>query len=143
MKIVDVNLLIYAINSSSPHHDATREWLEHSLNAAEPVGLAWVVILAFLRLTTNPRVMPKPIPVDQATEIINSWLNLPTVRFVQPGPDHWRILRELLGDLGTGANLTTDAHLAALAIEHGARLYSTDNDFSRFKSLRWEDPTQG
>ena len=143
MKIVDVNLLIYATNSSSPHHDAAREWLEHTLNAAEPLGLAWVVILAFLRLTTNPRVMPRPISVDQATAIVDSWLKLPTVRLVQPGPGHWQILRELFGDLGTGANLTTDAHLAALAIEYGARLYSTDHDFGRFKSLRWENPTAG
>ena len=143
MKIVDVNLLIYAINSNSPHHQAAREWLEHSLNATEPVGLAWIVILAFLRLTTNPRVMPRPISVDPAIAIVDSWLGLPTVRLVQPGPDHWRILRELLCDLGTGANLTTDAHLAALAIEHGARLYSTDNDFGRFKRFRWEDPTRG
>lgn len=143
MKIIDVNLLIYAINSNSPHHAAAREWLEHSLNANEPVGLAWVVILAFLRLTTNPRVMPRSISVDQAIAIVDSWLELPTVRLVQPGTDHWGILQELLCDLGTGANLTTDAHLAALTIEHGACLCSTDNDFGRFKSLRWEDPTQG
>ena len=142
MKVVDVNLLIYAINSSSPHHEAAREWLGHTLNANEPIGLAWVVILAFLRLTTSPRVMPRPISVDQAIGIVDSWLALPTVRLAQPGPDHWQVLRELFNDLGTGGNLTTDAHLAALAIEHGARLYSTDNDFSRFKSLRWEDPTR-
>ena len=141
MKIVDVNLLICAINSNSPHHEAAREWLEHSFNATEPVGLAWVVILAFLRLITSPRVMPRPNSVDQAIAIVGSWLDLPTVRLVQPGPDHWRILRELFSDLGTGANLVADAHLAALAVEHGARLYSTDNDFGRFKSLRWKNPT--
>ena len=143
MKLVDVNLLIYAINASSPHHQAAKKWLEAGLESSDPVGLAWVVVLAFLRLTTNPRVMPSPMSVEKACEIVDTWLELPGVRLVQPGPDHWRILCELFGDLGTGANLTTDAHLAALAIEHGARLYSTDNDFSRFKGLRWENPTAG
>ena len=142
MKIVDVNVLIHAINSSSPHHSACHRWLEESLNSREPFGLAWIVVLAFLRLTTTSRVMPKPLAPEQALAVVDEWLQLPGVRLVNPGPGHWDILTELIVELGTAANLTTDAHLAALAIGHGARLYSTDNDFSRFRRLRWVDPTR-
>jgi uncharacterized protein len=140
VKIVDVNVLLYAVNEDAPSHAAARDWWEKTVVAQEPVGLAWIVILAFLRIVTNPRIMPRPLRADQAVSLVDEWLSLPGVCLVEPGERHWEIFRELLADLGTAANLTTDAHLAAIAIENGARLYSTDNDFARFRSLRWVNP---
>ena len=98
------------------------------------------MILGFLRLTTNPRVMPHPLPVDNATAIVDTWLAQPPARCLEPTERHGPLLRGLLRKTGSAGNLTTDAHLAALAIEHGATLMSTDNDFARFPGLRWRDP---
>jgi hypothetical protein len=140
MKVVDINLLIYAINKDTPHHPQAKKWLETSLSGDEPVGLAWVVILGFLRIITNPRIMPTPLSSNIAMKITEEWLCHPSVKIVVPRERHWDILKELLTPLGTAANLTSDAHLAALAIEYGARLFSTDNDFSRFAGLRWTNP---
>lgn len=140
MKLVDVNLLLYASNSDSPHYRAARIWLEAALSDEEPVGLAWVVILGFLRVSTNPRVFERPLTADQAMEVVAGWLSLPNVRRIAPGDEHWRILHSLLKESGTAGNLTTDAHLAALAIEHGCELHSTDTDFGRFRHLRWRNP---
>jgi toxin-antitoxin system PIN domain toxin len=140
MKIVDINLLIYAINRDTPHHRAAKEWLEKAMSGSEPVGFAWIVILGFLRIVTSARIMPNPLPPETALELMEEWLAHPNARIVLPTQRHWTILKELLLPLGTAANLTSDAHLAALAIEHGAYLYSTDNDFSRFSKLRWASP---
>lgn len=140
MKLPDVNLLLYAIDESSPRHAAARPWVEAQLGGTETVGLAWAVLLAFVRLTTKPQVMTQPFGVDEALDVIEGWLARPNVVVVHPTDRHARILRELLTPLGTGANLTTDAHLAALSIEHGAELCSSDADFSRFSGLRWQDP---
>lgn len=140
MKIVDLNLLIYAINRDSPHHARARAWLEATLSADEPVGLPWVVVLGFIRLSTSDRVLPRPLTTDQSISVVDSWLSQPVVVPVGPGDEHWRLLRQLLGDSGSAGNLTTDAHLAALAIEHGAELCSTDADFARFAGLRWQNP---
>jgi toxin-antitoxin system PIN domain toxin len=140
MKIVDINLLIYAINKDTPHHSKAKKWLEDCLSSDEPFGFAWIVILGFLRIVTNGKIMPTPLPPDIAVEIVDDWLRQPPVRTVVPSRQHWSIYKELIAPLGTAANLTSDAHLAALAIENGARLYSTDNDFSRFHSLRWTNP---
>ena len=140
MKVVDINLLIYAINTDTPHHPQAKEWLEASLSSDEPVGLAWIVILGFLRIITSGRIMPTPLSSEVAIEIIDEWLRQPSVQIIVPRERHWDILKELLTPLGTAANLTSDAHLAALAIEYGARLFSTDNDFSRFAGLRWTNP---
>ena len=140
MKIVDVNVLIYAVNTDAPAHATIKRWWESAVADTEPVGLAWVVVLAFLRIITNPRVMPRPLAVEDAVSLLDEWFSLPGVVAVEPGERHWGILKELLADLGAAANLTTDAHLAAIAIENGARLYSTDNDFSRFRGLRWTNP---
>ena len=142
MKIVDINLLIYAINKDTPHHSKSRKWLEHSLSSDEPFGFAWIVILGFLRIVTNGRIMPRPLAPDVAIETVDDWLQQPPSTTIVPSQQHWSIFKEILMPLGTAANLTSDAHLAALAIEHGARLYSTDNDFSRFKSLRWTNPIE-
>lgn len=140
MKLVDPNVLLYAVNENAPHHRRARAWWEAVLSGDEPVGLAWVVVLGFLRLATNPYVFPRPLRSEVAVARVDAWLASGSVRVVREKDEHWEILRSLLGDTGTAANLTTDAHLAALAISHGAVLVSYDNDFSRFKSLRWESP---
>ena len=140
MKIVDINLLIYAINKDTPHHSTAKKWIEDSLSSDEPFGFAWIVILGFLRIITNGRIMPTPLAPDVAIETVDDWLRQPPSLTVVPSRQHWSIFKEILRPLGTAANLTSDAHLAALAIGHGGRLYSTDNDFSRFQSLRWTNP---
>lgn len=140
MRVIDANVLLHAYNPSAPLHDQARRWLEEALSGDEPVGLAWVVILAFLRIATNPRAVTLPLPVDRACETVDQLLSYPPVRVVEPGPEHWRHARRLLCEVGSAGNLTTDTHLAALAIEHGATLVSYDHDFARFEHLRWERP---
>lgn len=140
MKVVDLNVLLYAINRDSPHHEQVKNWLEAILTHEEPVGLPWAVLLGFLRLTTSPRIFPQPLGAEQALSVVDGWLARPGVVAIAPGDEHWRILRDLLSQSGTAGNLTTDAHLAALAIERGAELWSTDADFARFRWLRWRNP---
>jgi toxin-antitoxin system PIN domain toxin len=140
MKIIDLNLLIYAINEDAPCHKKAKNWLEHALFDDEPVGIPWVAILGFLRITTNGRIMPSPLSPDVALEIVSDWLQQPFVRILSPSERHWDIFRQVVEPLGTAGNLTTDAHLAALALEYGGTLYSTDNDFSRFQFLNWVNP---
>jgi len=137
----DVNLLIHAYNAESPVHGAARAWWEGALSRpAPPVGLAWAVVLGYIRLTTHPRVMARPLPVTTACAHVESWLAQPHVTLVHPGERHATVLFHLLRTLGTAGNLTTDAHLAALAMEHQADLRTTDADFARFPGLRWENP---
>jgi len=140
VKIVDVNVLLHAYSPSAPLHAAARSWLESALSGDESVGLPWVVILAFLRIATNPRAVTLPVSVERACETVDQLLGYPPVRIVQPGPEHWLQVRRLLLEVGSAGNLTTDTHLAALAIEHGATLVSYDNDFARFDRLRWQRP---
>jgi hypothetical protein len=141
MKIIDLNVLLYAVNENAVHHARVRRWWEHAINDDdEPLGLAWLVLLGFLRLATNPSVFPHPLDVDTAIGKIDVWLSLDNVRVVREREGHWATLRLLLAEAGAAGNLTTDAHLAALAISHGAVLVSCDNDFSRFKGLRLENP---
>jgi len=140
VKLPDVNLLLYAVDTSSPRHRAARRWLEQHLSGTETFAFAWVVLLAFLKLGTNPRVFDKPLGVAEALDLIDQWLSQPPSTVIHPTERHAAILRELLEPLGTAGNLTTDAHLAALAIEHGAELCSSDADFSRFAGVRWRDP---
>jgi hypothetical protein len=140
VRLVDLNVLLYAVNRDAPHHDKLRRWWEHSLVQEEPVGLAWVVVLGFLRLATNARVFAKPLSADQATRMVDRWLDQENVRIISETDDQWRILKELLSETGTAGNLTTDAHLASLAIAHGAVLVSCDSDFARFPRLRWQNP---
>lgn len=140
MILPDLNLLIYAYNLDSPQHEPATSWWEELMNGEEPVGLPWMVILGFLRLTTNGHVMPMPMAVEQAAAIIDSWLEQPVVAIIAPLEQQWSILRSLVATTGTGGNLTTDAFLAAIAIEYGATLHSADNDFSRFPDLKWFNP---
>lgn len=140
MKIVDLNLLLYAVNSDSPRHAAARAWLENLFAEEETIGLPWAVILGFLRIATNPRALANAIDAPAALARVDAWLALENVRLVREKDDHWEMLRGLIASAGTAGNLTTDAHLAALAISHDAVLYSSDLDFGRFKGLRWENP---
>jgi toxin-antitoxin system PIN domain toxin len=140
MIIVDVNVLIYAVNEDAPVHQKAKSWLESAVSGTETVGLPWIVLLAFLRLTTRPGLFQKPLQIDKAFDLADAWLAQPSVTVPEPTSRHLRILRDLILPLGTGGNLTSDAHLAALAIEHGAELCSTDNDFARFGRLRWRNP---
>ncbi len=140
MILVDANLLIYAIDSDAAHHAKARKWLEATLSGSAQVGMSWVALLAFLRITTHPRAMRRPIKPDAAMAYVDEWLALPSVDLVAPSDRHWAILKNLIGGTGTGGNLTTDAHLAALAIEHGYAIASADNDFRRFPGLRFINP---
>ena len=140
MKIIDLNLLLYAVNADGPRHDRAHAWLEDLLSSDELIGFPWSVLLGFLRISTNPRVFPQALRPDEAIGIIDSWLSLPNTRIATPGEGHWPILRRFLLDTGMAANLTTDAHLAAIAIETSSELLSTDADFARFPHLRWSNP---
>ena len=140
MIVVDVNLLIYAVNRDAPAHAAAKAWLEAAVSGTETVAFSWTVLLAFLRLTTRPGLFRNPLPVETAFDVVEDWLRQPSVVVVEPTAQHLRVMRELLLALGTGGNLTSDAHLAALALEHRAELCSSDHDFARFPRLRWRNP---
>lgn len=140
MIIPDINLLIYAINIDSAYHSKARKWLEDAVRGSEIIGLTWIVILGFIRITTNARILERPLSMETAFAVMDQLLELPSVVIVEPTGEHWKIYKELLSPLSTAGNLTSDAHLAAIAIQHRACLYSTDNDFSRFKGLRWKNP---
>lgn len=140
MILPDVNLLIHAYNSDSPVHAKARAWWEGLLSGTRPVGLAWVAILGFIRIGTHREILNNPLPVAVATAHARAWLAQPYVGIVDPGDRHAEILFGLLDSLGSAGNLTTDAHLAALAVEHQAELHSTDADFRRFPGLRLVNP---
>ncbi len=140
MKLLDVNLLIYSVDEEASHHERALRWFEQTLSGSETVAFAWHALVGFLRITTRPRGARDPWPIDSALDEIQRWLAQPIATVVHPTHRHAAVLRDLLAPLGAGGNLTSDAHLAALAIEHGATLCSHDNDFSRFAGLRWEDP---
>jgi uncharacterized protein len=138
--IVDANVLIYAVDRASAHHEHSRSWLDTSLAGVEAVGLAWVALLAFIRIGTNASILPNPMTTDEATSQVEIWLGAPAAVIAHPTPRHVSLLRGLLRDSGTAGNLTTDAHLAAIALEHGAELVSYDRDFARFPGLRHRLP---
>jgi len=140
MKLVDANILIYAVNADAPLHNAARRWIEEALSGSETVAFSWNVILAFLRLSTRSGLFRSPLAPDEAFDVIRSWLDHPEVAIVNPGPDHFAVLERILEPLGTAGNLTSDAHLAAMAIENGAELCSCDADFGRFAGLKWRNP---
>ena len=140
MKIVDLNVVLYAVNSDAQHHQGIRAWWESALSDDETVGLPWVVLLGFLRLATSARIFPHPLAPDTAAAKLDAWLAHDNVRVIRERDNHWEQLKALLHHSGTAGNLTIDAHLAALALTHDAVLVSCDNDFARFKGLRWENP---
>jgi len=141
--IVDANVCVYALDSASPRHDAARSWLEFALNGSEPVRFPWATIVAFLRLATSPRVVERPLSVAEAAGEIDKWLTAPAGDIVEPTERHWLVLRGILEEADARGPLVPDAHLAALAIEYGATLATTDRDFRRFPGLRLLDPTAG
>jgi uncharacterized protein len=138
--IPDANLLLYATIDASVEHDAACQWLDDLMNGNEPVGLAAPVLFGFIRIATNPRVFKPPLPVDDAISRVESWLARPHVHFLMPGSRHLEIAFRMLRDVGVAGDLTTDAQLAALAIEHQAELHSNDTDFGRFPQLKWVNP---
>ncbi len=140
MKLLDLNVLIYALDESSPRHESARAWLDEALSGSETVAFAWSVLVGFVRLSTRAVIFARPLTVDEAFDVVDGWLDQPCAVVVHPGVRHSGLLRELLSVAGTAGNLTSDAHLAALALEHGAELCSTDADFGRFAGVRWVNP---
>jgi len=138
--VPDVNLLLYATNSSMPQHTRAVRWMNALFRGDEPIGFSWFVLVGFVRIATNPRVYRAPMSVSDALAVVDGWLSQRLVSIIEPTPAHWEILRSLLRESGTAGNLTNDAHLAALCIERGATLHSADGDFTRFRGLRWENP---
>ncbi len=140
MILLDANILLYAYDEKASQHSRARAWLEDALTGPRPVHLAWVAILAFLRISTDRKAFLQPLDMREAADAVEGWLSRPQVGLLSPGERHWEILRGLLRDGQTGSRLVTDAHLAALAIEHGVTLCTTDRDFARFPDVRTSNP---
>jgi uncharacterized protein len=140
MLIPDVNLLVYAYNSDAPDHARARRWWEDALSGTNTVGLPWVVLLGFFRIMTSRRILIRPLTADRTLGHLRSWIEQPQSFILQPGPRHLDLLQSLSAAAGVSGELTTDLHLAALAIEHQAELHSNDSDFGRFSGLRWVNP---
>jgi toxin-antitoxin system PIN domain toxin len=138
--LVDTNLLLYAENSVSEHHETARTWWDEQLSGSEPVAVCWPVLTAFVRIGTNPRLHAHPLTLSEAIERVQSWLEQPSFRVIQPTEQHWQIFQRMLRAGTAVANLVSDAHLAALAVEHNCTLCTTDKDFSRFRGLKWKNP---
>ncbi|MBA3797324.1 MAG: type II toxin-antitoxin system VapC family toxin [Candidatus Limnocylindrales bacterium] len=140
MIIVDANLLLYAYDSASPRHGPARSWLETILEGDEQVGFSLVTLLAFVRIATSPMVFERPLPVRGAIALVQEWLTLPNVALTEPGGRHWSVLAGVAEAGQARGSLIMDAHLATLAVEHGATIHTTDRDFARFPGLRFKDP---
>jgi toxin-antitoxin system PIN domain toxin len=140
VKLVDANVLLYAVNTDAAHHKRSVGWIDSALSGADTVAFAWVAMLAFVRLSTKVGLFPAPLSVEEAMDRVDAWLAAPSAVVLEPTVDHPRIVRGLLGPLGSGGNLVNDAHLAALAIEHRCGIVSFDNDFGRFAGVNWQPP---
>jgi hypothetical protein len=140
MILLDANLLLYAEDSLSAQHEPARTWWDAQLSGSAPVCLCWPVITAFIRIATNARLHQRPLTLKEAVDRVQSWMDQPCVRIIQPTEHHWDILQRMLHDGNATANLVSDAHLAALAVEHNCQLCSTDADFARFPKLNWTNP---
>lgn len=140
MILPDINLLVYAHNEASRFHEAAVRWWVEVMRNGEPLGLCWANVTGFVRLVTHPAVLAKPLTVEHALAITDSWFEPANVQWLHPGQRHYSLFGSLLKAVGTGGNLVTDAHLAALAIEHQCELHSNDTDFGRFSGLRWVNP---
>jgi toxin-antitoxin system PIN domain toxin len=140
VKLVDANVLLYAVNTDAPHHERSVRWLDGALSGADTVAFAWIALLAFVRLSTKAELFPTPLGVEAAMDRVDAWVGAGPAVIVEPTRDHPRILRDLLRPLGSGGNLVNDAHLAALSIEHRCGIVSFDNDFGRFAGVDWTLP---
>ena len=140
MIVLDANLLLYAYDSDSQQHVKARAWVERVFSDGTPIGLPWQTVTAFLRIATNPRLSGKRFTPEEAVLIVDKWLEQPNVRLMSPGDQHWGILRKMLAEGQARGPLISDAHLAALTIEYGGTLCTTDRDFARFPDLRWNNP---
>lgn len=140
MKVVDANVLLYAVNVSSPHHAAAHRWLDRALSGSDSIGFTWIVVTAFLRLSTKVGLFPRPLTTADALDILRLWLQAPGACVLEPGGAHLTLLGRLLDEAGTGGNLVNDAHLAAVALEHRADIVSYDTDFTRFDGIRCYRP---
>jgi len=138
--ILDANILLYAYDFDSTHHRRARLWVETIFSASEPVGLPWQSVTAFLRIVTNPRLTGRRFTPEEAVQIVDQWIGQPNIRLLGPGDQHWNFLRELIIQGQTRGPLVSDAHLAALTIEYGGILHTTDRDFTRFPELRHTNP---
>jgi uncharacterized protein len=141
--VVDTNVLLYAYNASSAFHAPARRWIEDAFSGTELIGLPWIVIVGFIRISTDPRAHTRPLTIVEATKAVDEWLSRKTVIALAPGPQHWEILSELLRRGQVRGPLATDAHIAAQTLEHGAVLATNDRDFARFEGLRWMSPIEG
>ncbi len=142
MRVVDANILIHAVNLDASENPTARSWLEHRLTGAEAVGFVWVALLAFVRIVTRADVLEAPLRPEAAFDYVEEWLAQPPATLLHPTARHLAVLRGLVEPIGTAGNLTTDAHLAALAVEHGAHLVSFDRDFGRSPGLSWRHPAE-
>ena len=140
MTLVDLTLLMAAVNSRAPMHRAARAWWEEQLNSDNKIALSWLVILGFIRLTTSSKIMPEPLLLADAVAMVDAWLARSNVSIAQVTDQHWNVLQNMLHAVGHGAALTMDAHLAGLAIEHDAEIATADEDFSHFPGLKWRNP---
>jgi uncharacterized protein len=138
--LVDANLLLYAYHPRAEQHEVSGAWLEAALSGSQLVRFAWLTLWAFLRISTNPRAFDRPLSAAEAEVAVSSWLAQPTAGILEPGERYWQILRTLMRESQVAGPLVMDAALAALAIEHGATLHSTDRDFTRFPGLKWTNP---
>ncbi|HEV2713697.1 MAG TPA: TA system VapC family ribonuclease toxin [Terriglobales bacterium] len=140
MIVLDANILLYAYDSASSHHRKARAWVEDVFSQAAPIGLPWQTVGAFLRIMTNPRLPGERFSLEEAVQLVDRWLEQPNVRLLAPGDDHWLLLRRMVIEGQAPGALVSDAQLAALTIEYGGVLHTTDRDFARFPGLRWTNP---
>lgn len=140
MIVLDANILLYAYNSATSLHAKARAWIEETFSSSEPVGIPWQTVTAFLRITTNSKFPGQRFNVNEAVEIMEAWLGQPNIQLLAPSDTHWQHFRCMLLDGQASGQLVSDAHLAALALEYGGVLYTTDRDFARFPGLRWKNP---
>jgi toxin-antitoxin system PIN domain toxin len=142
MIVLDANLLLYAYDSRSDHHEKARKWIEQVFSEGALVGLPWQTVAAFIRVTTNPRIPGERFSLDEVVQVVDRWLQQPNVKLLAPGDQHWALFRKLLIAGQARGPLTTDAQLAALTMEYGGVLHTTDRDFARFSELQWTNPTE-
>ena len=138
MKLVDTNVLLYAVDADSPFNARSLEWMEEALSAAPGIAMAWIAMVGFVRLSPRPRILRTPLTITQALSSVDDWLSHPNVHILQPGKRHADLFARLLLAAGTAGNLTNDAHLAALAIEHNVEIGTFDRDFKRFSGLKFQ-----